>query len=306
MTWLVLAIVAAILGAFCTFSDNYITDVLFKGRVPQAQNVFFGPAYLVTAFLLVLMFPLWSMPVLFAVGLVVAGAVSGLATIPYYIALSKDDSTNVTILQQLSPIFYLVLGRLFLGEEIVGGQLLAFLVVMIAPLIIILSSSKRGRETKMRTVGLVLVKSFLSALAGTMIVFFAKDCDLVTMMFYVILGKGLFGVSATMGLEKWRRRFKNARKQSGAIRFWTTLVLDHFVSTTSDFTHYVALLLAPTVAMSSAIMKTLHPIFVFLFGVVLSVLWPNFGREKVKKRVILTNLIATTVAVIGIILMQVF
>ena len=73
----------------------------------------------------------------------------------------------------------------------------------------------------------------------------------------------------------------------------------------SDFTYYIALSLAPAVAMASAVTKTLHPIMVFSFGVVLSVLWPNFGREKVKRKAILTHLTATAVAVVGIILMQI-
>lgn len=304
MTWLAIAIVAAIISALCTFSDNYISDVLFKKRTPQAQGVFFGPAYLATALGLVLLLPIKGIPIFCAIGLIIAGAISSLGAIPYNIALGKDESTNVTILQQLSPIFYLILGRLILGEQIGGGQLLAFLVVLIAPTIIVLSS-KRGREGKIKIIGLVLAKSILAALAGTLVVKFGKDVDYTTMLFYVMLGKGLFDVVMIFVSKKWRTRFKNARKQTKSIRFWTTLTIDHVISAASDFTYYTALILAPSVTMSAAVMKTLHPIFVFTFGVVLSILWPNFGREKVKRKVILTHLTATAIAVTGIILMQV-
>ena len=83
------------------------------------------------------------------------------------------------------------------------------------------------------------------------------------------------------------------------------MLADHVAWLAGDFLVYASLALAPTVAMASAVTKTLHPIFVFTFGIVLTLLWPAFGREKLNKKTILTNLIATAVAVVGIVLMQV-
>lgn len=304
-TWLFLAIVAALASALTTFSDNYITDVLFKGRRPQAQKVFFGVAYILTAIMIVLLFPIHKVSILVMLGLIGAGAISGFASIPYYLALGKDDSTNVTILQQLSPIFYLILGRILLGEEIAGEQLVAFMVVLVAPLIVVLSTKGKRREAKIRNVGLIIINTLVSALAGTLIVKFGGNCDFATMLFFIAIGKGLTDVGLTIALKSWRKRFRDVMRRRHSMKFWVTFISNHCLWLISDFTYYIALSLAPAVAMASAVTKTLHPIMVFSFGVVLSVLWPNFGREKVKRKAILTHLTATAVAVVGIILMQI-
>ena len=305
MWWLVLAILAAIAAALCTFSDNYITDTFFKGREPQAQKAFFGPAYLITAVLMLILLQIQAVPVWVAIGLIIAGAISSLSLIPYYSALSEDDSTEVTIFEQLSPIFYLIFGRLFLGDDISGGQLAGFVVVMIAPLIIILSSRKRSKKAKLRTAGLILIKVATIALANTLIVKFGGDYELTTIFFYVIIGKGLIDTILAFSIKKWRVRYKNVHKKNRGVKFFSVMLADHIAWLAGDFLVYASLALAPTVAMASAVTKTLHPIFVFTFGIVLTLLWPAFGREKLNKKTILTNLIATAVAVVGIVLMQV-
>jgi hypothetical protein len=39
-------------------------------------------------------------------------------------------------------------------------------------------------------------------------------------------------------------------------------------------------------------------------GLLLTLIWPKFGREKLQKKVILVHFIATILVVIGIVLMQ--
>lgn len=306
--WFTLVILASIIGALCTFSDNYIADVFFRGRLPQSQKVFLGPAYILTAFAIILLFPIQPIPLTSIIILLLVGAVTSLSDIPYRIALSKDDTTNVSLLQQISPIFYLIFGRMFLDQEISGWQLLAFIIVIIAPLIIIFSSRGRNRENKAKTSGLILIKSLLGALAGTLIVKFSQDFDIITVLFYSTLGRGLFSVFAALLRKNWQHRFKNVVRQNHGVKnlhFWFTLSMNHIFRVASSFIYYAALFLAPSVAVASVVAKTLDPIFVFSLGIVLSILWPNFGREKIQRRAILTHFTATTIAVIGIILMQI-
>ncbi len=40
MLWLILAIINAVGYAICGFCDNYITDVIFKGKNRSASNSF--------------------------------------------------------------------------------------------------------------------------------------------------------------------------------------------------------------------------------------------------------------------------
>ena len=56
MLWLILAIVNAVGYAICGFCDNYITDVIFKGKKQEYIKLFYGITYLITGAALFLIF----------------------------------------------------------------------------------------------------------------------------------------------------------------------------------------------------------------------------------------------------------
>lgn len=307
MIWLILTGAATVLSSLYGFLDNFITDTIFKGRHAQAQKLFFGPAYLLTALVIFLLFEVQTTTVLVAVFLIISGFVASLSSIPYYLALSKDDTTNVTLLEQFSPIFYLIFGRFILGEQIGGGQLAAFLIVLSAPLLIILSSKKRSKGNLVKTAGFVLVQVTIAALAHTLTAKFGAGVSSETMLFYLFIGKGISDIVSIAAVKKWRERWLHVwRKNSTSPKFWLTMTIDHLLYVGYDACYFTALILAPTIAIAPAIIKTAKPILVFVFGVIFSILWPNFGREKINKRAVSVRLIATTLATIGVVLMQVF
>ena len=307
MIWLILTGAATVLSSLYGFLDNFITDTIFKGRHAQAQKIFFGGAYLLTALIIFLLFEVQSVPILVALFLALSGLIASLSSIPYYLALSKDDTTNVTLLEQFSPIFYLIFGRFILGEQIGGGQLAAFLIVLAAPLLIILSSKKRSKGNLVKTAGFVMVQVSIAALAHTMTAKFGAGVTPETMLFYLFIGKGIGDIAAIVVVKKWRERWLHIwHKNSTSPKFWLTMVIDHLLYVGYDACYFTALILAPTIAIAPAIIKTAKPILVFIFGIIFSILWPNFGREKINRRAVSVRLIATTLAVVGVVLMQLF
>lgn len=305
MLWLVFAIIAALAAALYTFFDNYIVDVFFRGRTPQAQKVFFGPAYLITAVLIAIFANIQEMEVGNAIGLIVSGALASLSYIPYYIALGKEEATSVTILEQLSPIFYLIFGWLILGESISGMQIAAFGIILLSPLIIVLGSRKNGKKSRFSSVLLMALKVVIVSLANVSIVKFGNGTDMLTSMFYIMLGKGLCDIVLSLVFKKWRIRFRDvAKKHRKPLKFYGIFLIDHLLWLVSDFTYYAALTLAPVVAMVSAVSKSAQPILVFVLGIILTIIWPKFGREKNNRRTIICHFAATVLAVVGVILMQ--
>ena len=303
--WLILTILAALAAAIYTFLDNYIVDVLFKGRTPQAQKAFFGPAYIVTAVLVAIFAGLEAVEWQRAVMLVISGALASISYIPYYIALGKDEATNVTIFEQLSPIFYLILGCLILGDSISVIQLAAFGVILMSPLVLIFSAKRNSKNSRTKTMWLMVVKVIISSLGCVLAVKFGSGIDTITMLFYVMLGKGLCDVILMLMFKKWRKRFNDiAKREKNKAKFFGIFLIDHVVWLVSDFTYYIALTLAPAVAMVSAVTKSLQPILVFVLGIILTILWPKFGREKNDRRTIIAHFVATLLAVVGIILLQ--
>jgi hypothetical protein len=56
--------------------------------------------------------------------------------------------------------------------------------------------------------------------------------------------------------------------------------------------------------MASAASDSVTPVVIFFMGIVLTLIWPKFGREKLNRKNVLVHLVATMLVVIGIVLLQ--
>ena len=151
MNWLLLVIITVIFDSSRIFIDNYISDYYFKGHGAVSQKFFYSYAFVIFAVILALITGIdFSNPLALFL-FTAAGLLSSFAGIPYYRALELDDSTNLGIFIQLAPVLYLVLGWLFLGETLSFIQLVSFVIILSAPLLIVLTARKRSRKTKIKS-----------------------------------------------------------------------------------------------------------------------------------------------------------
>ncbi len=307
MMWLVLVGAATILDSTRIFIDNYASDVYFKGRGAVSQKLFYGYAFLVGALVLAIVTGFnfdgeyWLNYVLF----VASGLLSGLAGIPYYKALEIDDSTNIGIFTQLAPVFYLILGWFFLDEEFSPFQLLAFFVIMLAPLIIVMTTRRRSRKIKIRAVLYAFLYVLLAAVGN---VLFVKentaDLNFLTEILFVFVGKGISDLIIVYAHPKWRRRF-GAVMRGSRKKVLRPLISNSLVGFTKDIVYRLGLVMAPTVAIASAASDSAEPIVIFFLGIVFTLVWPKFGREKLDRKSVVVHLIATALVVVGIVLLQI-
>ncbi len=311
--WLILTLAASIAGSISAFFDNYIIDVFFKGRNPAAQKVFGGPINLFIGITLLIIYtfisPAGFPPAFNAFLFIISGLISSLATMFYYMALKSEDTTGAIIFCQLYPIFYLVMGFLFLGEKITGMQLIAFLFLMAAPLVILLLTGKRRKKMEYRAALLLLINVILSPLAAIIFVFAERtigwvdnDFSIVLAMGLLFIGKGLFDSTVSILNKKWRRRAKNVIKESRK-KVFIPIFANAAVWLFADYGIRKAML-SEQVAIVSAINLAVELLATFVLGLVFTIIWPRFGREKLEKRTVAAHFIATILAIIGIILVE--
>lgn len=288
------------------FIDNYVSDVFFKGRESTAQKTFFAFFQIIISIIFAIIFGIdFSAITPVSIFLFFAsGFIASISGIFYYRALETDNTTNLSIFTQISPILYLVLGFLFLGESITSMQLLAFVCILAAPIIIVLTTRKRSRKVRLRA----LLYSFLWILiyvAGNMI-FVQQDSDGIKMgseLAFVFLGKGIGNLIIVLVHRKWLRRFNAILKQTRG-KLLIPMVISGIFGVINLFAYYYALTEAPTVALASATSDSVTPIAVFFIGILLTLINPNFGREKLDKKSVIVHLAATVLVVIGIVLIQ--
>ena len=82
------------------------------------------------------------------------------------------------------------------------------------------------------------------------------------------------------------------------------MICNHVVGFIKEFAYRGALVMAPAVAVASAASDSVTPVVIFFLGIVLSIIWPNFGRENLKRKNVIVHLIATVLVVAGIVMLQ--
>lgn len=308
MNWLVFVAIAVVFDSLRIFIDNYVSDVYFKGRDAVAQKFFYGWCNLLFGFILLIILGLTitSDNLSALLFIIVSGVFSGIAGIPYCKALEIDDSTNLGIFTQLSPVLYLIFGWIFLGEQFSPTQLAAFIAIIAAPIMIVLTTRKRSRKVKLRAVFYAFMYVFI-AVIGNLI--FVKgdgiaDWTLIQELALVFIGRGIADIFIIGGVKKWRTRFKVVLKKSRK-KVLRPLIINYGVGFLKDIGYRGALVMAPAVAMASAASDAIEPIVIFFMGLVLTLIWPKFGREKLNKKSVFVHFIATILVVIGITILQV-
>ncbi len=306
MNWLILVAITVILDASRIFIDNYVSDVYFKKNGAVSQKLFYGCAYIIIAIAILFAtnFNLFETDYS-AVGLILlSGALVSIAGIPYYKALEIEDSTNLGIFMQLAPILYLILGWFFLNETSSLLQLVAFLIILAAPTLIILTTRKRSRKVKLKAVFFAFIYVLVAVIGN--LIFVKADAsalNFVDEIALLFLAKGITNLVIIYGKPKWRKRFQTIFKDNKKVL--RPMLTNTLIGAVKDFAYRGALITAPTVALASAATDSTTPIVIFFMGILLTLIWPKFGREKLDRKTVIVHFIATILVVAGIIILQI-
>lgn len=306
MDWLLCIIIAVLANSAGIFVDNYISDYYFKGRGAASQKTFYRLIYIIFGIVCIIIggINFSSVPPYMYLIFILSGIGTAIAGIFYYKALELTDSTDYGIFAQLSPIFYLLFGWLFLNQTIDAYQLIAFLIIIIAPFLIIMTTKKRSRNLRIKAALYVILNISIVALCSTIFVkYHTSELNFVTEIGFLLIGKGIGNTIIILSKPKWKKRYQFVVK-SNKKRIYYPFLGTFALSIINEFTKNLAFVLAPSVALVSAINDSARPIVIFFMGLVFTMLWPRFGREKLKRRTILVHLIATILVVIGIYLIK--
>ncbi len=307
MTWLYYVVADVLTDSLRIYIDNYTSDVYFKERGAFSQRLVYGIIATVIGVALVLtrLSDFAAAPWMTFGLFFLSGVISAISSIPYYSALEHDDSTNLGIFIQLAPVMYLVLGWLFLGDTISPMQLVSFFIILSAPLLIVFASRKRSRGVRIKAMLLAFLYVLFNV-SGNLLFVHAHNSNLsfFTEMGVCFVGAGVANSLLVLLNPKMRRRFFFVVKRSKK-KVLPPVIIGALMNILMNMSYRAALTFAPAVALASVSTDAVEPVVIFFMGLVLSLIWPKFGREKLNKKSVCVHLLATIIVVIGIILMQV-
>jgi uncharacterized membrane protein len=297
MSWLFFAFSGPVLWAISVHLDKYLVERFFKDSNVAVLLVF-------TAFAGLLMLPfIWyfqpgvTNP---SIGSIAVIGFSGIlymgAMLLYLQALQSEEASVVAPFFQASPLFGYALGYLVLGEKLSGRQLSGGALIIVGALIVSLRPGAAAGAFKLRLAMLMLGCGFVLSVASLIFKIFAIEVEFWTTTFWMFAGEAIFGAALLM-VASCRGQFVTLLRTNTAALL-SINASNELINLGGGLGSRYALMFAP-LSIVQAIGST-TTLFVFLFGVLLSLVFPPFSRENLSVRDLVQKGIAAVFVALGV------
>lgn len=314
MWWIVFPILASVFYTTGGYVQNFLTDVALPKKRGGALILMRMICFVFSIIVLIAMFgrAIFMMPLISALGLMLAGAINIIGSVYYYKAIQKGDNIDVNIFGQVGPLLSILFGILILGESINVNQALGFLFIMGGALLVVFgTNSKRKGGPDFTVAILTLISCTFSILSDIVYAYFIGD-RVATMtvfaqgFFFFQIGSLLMVLMALIFFRKWRKAVKTTFFTGhGHQKHLAIELLDNATFLAGDLLYKFGLLAAPVVALVSPIGKVAGLFSSFFIVLIFGRAFPKFiTAKRMTKKIILTYIVAAIVIVTGIVIMN--
>ncbi len=307
MSWLLFAFSGPVLWAISTHLDKYLVEQYFKHSDVAVLLLFAAFIGVLTLPFIAFFEPTILRPGLGSMALIMLSGILYMAAMLFYLrALQAEEASVVAPFFQTAPLFGYVLAYLVLGETLSVRQMAGGALIVAGTLIVSvrfapsLASAARaagdGRRFKARLALLMLGCGFALAVSGLIFKVFAVEVEFWTTTFWMFVGEAMFG-AALLAIGPYRRQFVAVLRTNTAALL-TINGSNELINLGGGLGNRYALMLAP-LSLVQAIGAT-TTLFVFLFGVVLSVISPRLSRETLSVGELMQKGIAASFVAVGV------
>ena len=295
MSWLFFAFCGPVLWAISVHIDKYLVERYFRRANVAVLLVF-------TALTGLVMLPfIWffqpdvvALAPMSVLVIVLSGLLSMGAMYFYLVALQSEEASVVAPFFQLTPLFAYGLGYLVLGETLTPPQLIGGLLIVGGGLLLSLRFGAAS-SFKLRLALLMLICAFSLALSSLIFKIFAVSSEFWTTTFWTFVGQAIFG-GVVLSIPAYRREFLELlRKNTKPLL--AINAANELINLGGGLGSRYALVLAP-LSLVQAITST-TALFVFIFGIAATLLFPTLGREDLSRRALLKKGLAGVLIGVG-------
>ncbi|MCX6824400.1 MAG: EamA family transporter [candidate division SR1 bacterium] len=226
------------------------------------------------------------------------GIIYILSIIPYLYALNKDDaSTVVPLFQMIAPIS-LILGYFLLGESLNTSQFIGFFIIFISSFFLSLDITHKIKF-KYQVFLMMLGSCILISLKY--IIFKRVDIQATfwTTAFWEYIGFGLVSI-LLLCIPGYAKSFLRLFKKDKYKIIGLNAANEIFNVGGLLIMNYVSVI---TLVGLAQLMNGFQPIFVFIYGIILTLLFPKIVKEKYSKTIIIQKIICFALMIFGLYLL---
>lgn len=300
--WYLYALLGPAIWGLLNHVDKYLLGRFFNGETAgPVLTVFTGFAGIIVAAAILLFGPpVFTLAPARAILVMLAGVLMVGSYVPYMIALQRDETSIVASLYRLTPVFVFALSYVVLGESLRPRQIVGGLVLITGSILLIVDPDRSGRGLKLSTFFLMCLACLMNA--GTVVIFkmVALDGSFWRTAFWQYVGTGLFSLAVLGGVPSYRRALLAVLRSGAAAALVPMTLSAEGMNLVANLAVNFAGLLAPLALVS--IVTGLHPLFVFAYGILLTLFMPRFGRESLGGRHVLQRSTAIGVMCVGMVI----
>lgn len=301
MTWLIFAFSGPILWAASTHIDKYLVERYFKYSRVAVLMIFTALiGLLLLPFILIYHPEVFNLDWRSVTVIIFSGVLYMSAMIFYLQALQSEEASVVAPFFQAAPLFGFALAYLVLGEVLSRTQMLGGLLILAGTVFLSLRFNSQKAKIKTRLVVLMLTCAFLLALSSVIFKFFAVQDEFWVTTFWTYAGEALFGFGLLAIPSYFKQFFSMLRSNTGAVL--AVNGANELINLGGGIGTRFALLLAP-LSLVQAIGST-TTLFVFLFGILLSLFFPMLGREDLSAKNLIQKGISAVLIVLGVLIIN--
>jgi uncharacterized membrane protein len=301
MSWLVYALCGPILWAISVHLDKYLVERYFKNADVIVLLIF-------TALMGLVLMPIiaWFEPGVFhrdltSIVLMMLSGIFYMTGITFYLkALQGHEASMVAPFFQSSPLFGYVLAYLVLGETLSPTQIAGGALILVGVLSVSIEPGRSRGRFRWQLAALMLCAGFVLSLSTLIFKAFTIKDEFWATTFWMFAGEALFGVGF-LCIGHYRRQFIHLLRTNGR----ALLAINgsnELINLGGGLANRYALIFAP-LAVVQAVGST-TTLFVFVFGVLLSLLLPSISRENLSARQFAQKGIAAVLVALGVALVS--
>jgi drug/metabolite transporter (DMT)-like permease len=297
MQWFFIALFGTVLYACANHTDKYLISRYFKNGAVGALIIFSSVFSIIALPIVLFIHPsVFDISFFQGVALAVNSMLVVFAVLLYFYALQKDEASYVVPFYQTIPIFAFILGYFFLGETISFFQGLASVIIIIGALVLSFEFGLGKIRFKKDVVPLMLGASLLYAVNGVVFKFIAVNEGFWPSTFWGLIGKIILGFVFLAFIPKYRLQFLTMMKEGKVAVLGLNSLSESFFIVGEAVTQY-ATLLAPVALV--LLVNSFQPLFVFIIGIALTLLFPKIGRESLTKKSLIQKILGIGLILIG-------
>lgn len=299
MNWFLVALIPPALYALGNFIDKAILSKELRGGGVGTIAIF---SCLLGALTLPVIY--FLEPSVFAINSLTAfilsinGILTVLAVLCYLYAIEHDDISAVVPILQLTPVFGFATGYIFLGETLTISQMIGSAIIIIGAIIISLEINHLGKiALKKRVLALAAGSALIFSLSGTIFKYFALDEGYWRTQFWEYIGIAIIGMLFFALVKNYRESFLSIFRENKKTIVGLNIGAE-VVMVSADLVMNFATLLAPVALIY--VVNSFQPVFVFILGIGLTLLFPAVIKESLSRRHLLQKILTISIMILGL------